>query len=64
MPTFASAHATRIVAGRVTVKPKPAAGPFSATMVGLVQLEIARATRPPLYFALAVMLMIKRRIGR
>src|SRR6478752_4842802 len=37
-----------MVAGKVTVSPKPAAGPLMATMVGLVQLAIARATRPPL----------------
>jgi hypothetical protein len=32
------AQATRIVAGRVTVIPNPAAGPLIAMMVGLEQL--------------------------
>lgn len=45
---FALAQATRIVAGSVSVIPKPAAGPLMATMVGFRQLCIARVTRPPL----------------
>lgn len=42
--------ATRIVAGRVRVMPKPVAGPFMAAMVGLVLLWIARESSPPLCF--------------
>lgn len=45
---FVLAHATRIVAGSVIVIPNPAAGPLMAMTVGLRQLWIASAMRPPL----------------
>jgi hypothetical protein len=46
--SFAPDQATRMAAAKVMVNPNPAAGPLMATIVGFVQLAIARATFPPL----------------